>query len=190
MVVIGDHASSNTKHLVELCRAHCPTVLWVEQASELDLSALNDVACVGITAGASTPGWIIKEVNDKMSEENLEIEESFAELLEKSIKTLNTGEKATGVVVNITPTEIQVDLGTKHAGYIPVSEYSDDPTVKVEDCVKVGDTIEAMVMRVNDGEGVVTLSKKRLDANKNWEEIETAKDEKTTVEGLVVEEPT
>lgn len=123
-----------------------------------------------------------------MSEENLEIEESFAALLEKSIKTLNTGEKATGVVVNITPTEIQVDLGTKHAGYIPVSEYSDDPSVKVEDCVKVGDTIEAMVMRVNDSEGVITLSKKRLDANKNWEEIETAKDEKTTLEGLVVEE--
>ena len=188
MVVIGDHASSNTKHLVELCQERCPKVLWVEQADELDLDSLKDVACVGITAGASTPGWIIKEVYDKMSEENLEIEESFAELLEKSIKTLNTGEKATGVVVNITPTEIQVDLGTKHAGYIPVSEYSDDPTVKVEDCVKVGDTIEAMVMRVNDSEGVVTLSKKRLDANKNWEEIEAAKDEKTTVEGLVVEE--
>ena len=188
MIVIGDHASSNTKRLVELCREKCGRVFWIEQAAELDLSALADAACVGITAGASTPGWIIKEVNDKMSEENLEIEESFAEMLEKSIKTLNTGEKATGVVVNITPTEIQVDLGTKHAGYIPVSEYSDDPTVKVEDCVKVGDTIEAMVMRVNDGEGVVTLSKKRLDANKNWEEIETAKDEKTTVEGLVVEE--
>ena len=188
MVVIGDHASSNTKHLVELCQERCPIVLWVEHAGELELDRLKDVACVGITAGASTPGWIIKEVYDKMSEENLEIEESFAELLEKSIKTLNTGEKATGVVVNITPTEIQVDLGTKHAGYIPVSEYSDDPTVKVEDCVKVGDTIEAMVMRVNDSEGVVTLSKKRLDANKNWEEIEAAKDEKTTVEGLVVEE--
>ena len=188
MVVIGDHASSNTKHLVELCQERCPIVLWVEQAGELELDRLKGVACVGITAGASTPGWIIKEVYDKMSEENLEIEESFAELLEKSIKTLNTGEKATGVVVNITPTEIQVDLGTKHAGYIPVSEYSDDPTVKVEDCVKVGDTIEAMVMRVNDSEGVVTLSKKRLDANKNWEEIEAAKDEKTTVEGLVVEE--
>ncbi len=188
MIVIGDHASSNTKRLVELCREKCKQVVWIEQASELEPEMFADVACVGITAGASTPGWIIKEVNDKMSEENLEIEESFAELLEKSIKTLNTGEKATGVVVNITPTEIQVDLGTKHAGYIPVSEYSDDPTVKVEDCVKVGDTIDAMVMRVNDGEGVVTLSKKRLDANKNWEEIETAKDEKTTVEGLVVEE--
>lgn len=188
MIVIGDHASSNTKRLVELCQEKCKQVVWIEQTSELEPDVFADVACVGITAGASTPGWIIKEVNDKMSEENLEIEESFAELLEKSIKTLNTGEKATGVVVNITPTEIQVDLGTKHAGYIPVSEYSDDPTVKVEDCVKVGDTIDAMVMRVNDGEGVVTLSKKRLDANKNWEEIETAKDEKTTVEGLVVEE--
>lgn len=188
MIVIGDHASSNTKRLVELCQEKCKQVVWIEQASELEPDVFADVACVGITAGASTPGWIIKEVNDKMSEENLEIEESFAELLEKSIKTLNTGEKATGVVVNITPTEIQVDLGTKHAGYIPVSEYSDDPTMKVEDCVKVGDTIDAMVMRVNDGEGVVTLSKKRLDANKNWEEIETAKDEKTTVEGLVVEE--
>ena len=188
MIVIGDHASSNTKRLVELCQEKCKQVVWIEQTSELESDVFADVACVGITAGASTPGWIIKEVNDKMSEENLEIEESFAELLEKSIKTLNTGEKATGVVVNITPTEIQVDLGTKHAGYIPVSEYSDDPTVKVEDCVKVGDTIDAMVMRVNDGEGVVTLSKKRLDANKNWEEIETAKDEKTTVEGLVVEE--
>ena len=188
MVVIGDHASSNTKHLVELCQERCPVVLWVEDASELDPNSLADVDSIGITAGASTPGWIIKEVYDKMSEENLEIEESFAALLEKSIKTLNTGEKATGVVVNITPTEIQVDLGTKHAGYIPVSEYSDDPSVKVEDCVKVGDTIEAMVMRVNDSEGVITLSKKRLDANKNWEEIETAKDEKTTLEGLVVEE--
>ena len=188
MVVIGDHASSNTKHLVELCQERCPVVLWVEDASELDLNSLADVDSIGITAGASTPGWIIKEVYDKMSEENLEIEESFAALLEKSIKTLNTGEKATGVVVNITPTEIQVDLGTKHAGYIPVSEYSDDPSVKVEDCVKVGDTIEAMVMRVNDSEGVITLSKKRLDANKNREEIETAKDEKTTLEGLVVEE--
>ncbi len=188
MVVIGDRASSNTRHLVELCRQQCPLVFWVEHADELELDELRQVACVGITAGASTPGWIIKEVYDKMSEEILEIEESFAEMLEKSIKTLNTGEKATGVVVNITPTEIQVDLGTKHAGYIPVSEYSDDPTVKVEECVKVGDTIDAMVMRVNDGEGVVTLSKKRLDANKNWEEIEAAKDEKITVEGLVVEE--
>ena len=77
-----------------------------------------------------------------MSDEIMEIEKSFAELLEESIKTLNTGDKVTGTVVAITPTEIQVDLGTKHAGYIPVSELTDDPTAKVEDLVKVGDEIE------------------------------------------------
>ena len=188
MIVIGSRESSNTRRLAELCAALCPTVLWIERAEELEPSNLYGKASVGITAGASTPGWIIKEVYDKMSEENMEIEESFAEMLEKSIKTLNTGEKVTGVVTGITPTEIYVDLGAKQAGYIPVSELTDDPTVKVEDIVKIGDEIETYVMRVNDQEGVVTLSKKRLDANKNWEEIEQAREEKTVVEGLITEE--
>ena len=188
MIVIGDRNSSNTKRLAELCAALCPTVLAVEGADEVDPARFNGAALVGITAGASTPGWIIKEVFDKMSDEIMEIEESFAELLEKSIKTLNTGEKVTGIVTGIAPTEIYVDLGTKHAGYIPVAELTDDPSLKVEDIVKVGDEIETYVMRVNDVEGVVTLSKKRLDTVKNWEEIETAREEKTTVEGTVTEE--
>ena len=178
MVVIGGRESSNTKRLSELCAALCPTVVWIERAAELEPSTLRRKASIGITAGASTPGWIIKEVYDKMSEENFEIEESFAEMLEKSIKTLNTGEKVTGVVTGITPTEIYVDLGTKHAGYIPVSELTDDPTVKVEDLVKIGEEIETYVMRVNDQEGVVTLSKKRLDTVKSWDDIE--QDRKST----------
>lgn len=188
MIVIGDAKSSNTQRLVELCRTHCSNVVYIGRAAELDLSLFTGVATVGITAGASTPGWIIKEVYDKMSDEIMEIEESFAELLEKSIKTLNTGEKVTGVVTEITPTEIYVDLGTKHAGYIPVAELTDDPTVKVEDIVKVGDEIETYVMRVNDLEGVVTLSKKRLDTVKSWDDIEQAKENRTVVEGVVTEE--
>ena len=188
VVVIGGRESSNTKRLAELCGALCPMVVWIERAAELEPSTLCRKASIGITAGASTPEWIIKEVYDKMSDENIEIEESFAEMLEKSIKTLNTGEKVTGVVTGITPTEIYVDLGTKHAGYIPVSELTDDPTVKVEDLVKVGDEIETYVMRVNDQEGVVTLSKKRLDTVKSWEDIEQAKEDHTTVEGVVTEE--
>ena len=125
-----------------------------------------------------------------MSEENInamEIEESFADMLEKSIKTLNTGDKVTGVVTGITATEVNVDLGTKHAGYIPLSELSDDPSVKPEDIVKVGDEIETYVMRVNDVEGVATLSKKRLDSVKNWDTIEAAVEEKTILEGTVTE---
>ena len=137
VVVIGGRESSNTKRLAELCGALCPMVVWIERAAELEPSTLCRKASIGITAGASTsigitagastPEWIIKEVYDKMSDENIEIEESFAEMLEKSIKTLHTGEKVTGVVTGITPTEIYVDLGTKHAGYIPVSELTDDP---------------------------------------------------------------
>ncbi len=188
MVVIGGRESSNTKRLAELCVALCPMVVWIERAAELEPSNLCRKASIGITAGASTPEWIIKEVYDKMSDENIEIEESFAEMLEKSIKTLNTGEKVTGVVTGITPTEIYVDLGTKHAGYIPVSELTDDPTAKVEDLVKIGDEIETYVMRVNDQEGVVTLSKKRLDTVKSWDDIEQAREEHTTVEGVVTEE--
>ena len=188
VVVIGGRESSNTKRLAELCEALCPKVVWIERAAELEPSTLCRKASIGITAGASTPEWIIKEVYDKMSDENIEIEESFAEMLEKSIKTLNTGEKVTGVVTGITPTEIYVDLGTKHAGYIPVSELTDDPTAKVEDLVKIGDEIETYVMRVNDQEGVVTLSKKRLDTVKSWDDIEQAREEHTTVEGVVTEE--
>ena len=123
-----------------------------------------------------------------MSEEIMEIEESFAELLEKSIKTLHTGDKVTGVVTGIAPTEIYVDLGTKHAGYIPVSELTDDQTVDPFSLVTVGEEIETFVVRVNDQEGVVTLSKKRLDVVKNWEEVEKACEDKTTVEGVVTEE--
>ena len=190
MIVIGDQKSSNTTRLAELCRAHCPLVYHISRAEELDPRKVSGVASVGITAGASTPGWIIKEVKDKMSEENInamEIEESFADMLEKSIKTLNTGDKVTGVVTGITATEVNVDLGTKHAGYIPLSELSDDPSVKPEDIVKVGDEIETYVMRVNDVEGVATLSKKRLDSVKNWDTIEAAVEEKTILEGTVTE---
>lgn len=189
MIVIGDRKSSNTTRLAELCRTHCPLVYHISRAEELDRGMVSGVASVGITAGASTPGWIIKEVKVKMDENTnvMEIEESFADMLEKSIKTLNTGDKVTGVVTGITATEVNVDLGTKHAGYIPLAELSDDPTAKVEDLVKVGDEIETYVMRVNDMEGVATLSKKRLDAVKNWDTIETAVEEKTVLEGVVTE---
>ena len=188
MVVVGDRQSSNTRRLGEICREYCPNVLLIERAEDLDLSQLPQVDMVGITAGASTPAWIIKEVYDKMSEEIMEIEKSFAEMLEESIKTLNNGDKVTGTVVAITPTEVQVELGIKYPGYIALTELSDDPTVKVEDVVKVGDEIESIVMQVSDRDCLVKLSKRRLDINKGWEEIEAARENETVMEGFVTED--
>ena len=188
MVVIGDGKSSNTKRLAEICKEVCPDVRLIERAADLEPSALSQANVVGITAGASTPAWIIKEVYDKMSDENMEIEKSFAEMLEESIKTLNTGDKVKGKVVAITPTEIEVELGVKYPGYIPLSELSDDPSVKPEDVVKVGNEIETYVMLVSDRDCMVKLSKKRLDMVKGWEEIEAAKDNETVMEGFVTED--
>ena len=191
MVVVGDRKSANTKHLAEICSAFCPRVYQIQNAEELRTDFLDGCSVAGLTAGASTPAGIIKEVYATMSEEikNMEAtEESFEEMLEKSFKTLNTGEKVTGIVTSIGPTEVQVDLGCKQAGYISVDELSADPNVKPEDVVKVGDEIETYIIRVNDVEGYAMLSKKRLDAVKVWEDIEKAREEKTTLEGKVTEE--
>ncbi len=191
MVIVGDTYSSNTGRLAMICREHCDKTVLVDNASELDPAFFAGVSDVGITAGASTPVWIIKEVNKTMSEiVNADVmqEENFAELLEQSIKTLNTGDKVTGVVTGIGNTEVQVDLGTKHAGYIPYDEVSADPSVKPEDILKVGDEIEVFVVRVNDQEGTVQLSKKKLDGLKIWDEMAELCENKTTVEGTITEE--
>ncbi len=191
MVVVGDPKSSNTGRLAMICREHCEKVFLVDNAAELQGEAFAGCSDVGITAGASTPAWIIKEVNKTMSEIiNVEAvqEENFAELLEQSIKTLNTGDKVMGTVTGIGNTEVQVDLGTKHAGYIPYDEVSTDPSVKPEDILKVGDEIEVFVVRVNDQEGTVQLSKKKLDGLKVWDDMAAWVEDKTTVEGVITEE--
>ena len=189
MVVVGDRKSANTRHLTEICKENCTRVYQIEDADELSPDMFHGCTVAGLTAGASTPAGIIKEVYATMTEEIKTIEgnETFEEMLDKSFKTLNTGDKVTGIVTAIGTTEIQVDVGCKQAGYIPVSELSSDPDVKPEDVVKVGDEIEAYVVRVNDVEGYATLSKKRLDAVKLWEDIETAVEDKTVLEGTVTE---
>ena len=188
MIVIGDQKSSNTRKLTQLCASRCPVVVQVEQGRGVDREQFGRIGTLGITAGASTPEWIIKEVSNKMSDEIMEIEQSFAEMLEESFKILNTGDRVTGTVAAITPTEVQVELGVKYPGTIPLSELSDDPDAKVEELAKVGEEIEAIVMLVSDRDCVVKLSKKRLDADKNWETVENAVENKDVLEGVITEE--
>lgn len=114
-------------------------------------------------------------------------EMTFEEALEASFKNYNTGEKVHGVVVSIAPNEVQVDVGRKQAGYIPADELSNDPNAKPEDLVKVGDELDLLIMRTNDQEGTIMLSKRRFDAIKGWEEIVKASEDDTVVDGKVVE---
>ena len=192
MVVVGGSHSANSRHLYEICRSACANVQFIENAAQLDTSAFVHADTVGLTAGASVPAWIIKEVKQKMSDEILTQEnptetENFDEMLEASLKPIYNGEKVTGTVVAISGTEISVDIGTKYSGFIPTSEFTDDG-IKVEDVLHVGDTIEASVVRVNDVEGTAMLSKKRLDAVKNWAAIEEAQESGEIVEGKVTED--
>ena len=191
MVVIGGKDSANSVHLAQLCELHCDNVQFIENVHELDLSKLEGAQKVGITAGASAPSWIIKEVKQTMTDEikNEEItEKSFEEMLEESLKTIYNGDKVEGEVVAITNTEVNVDLGMKYSGFIPTLEFTEETGCKIEDCVKVGDKVEAVVVRVNDMEGTVQLSKKRLDAAKNWETIVNAAETGEIVEGVVTED--
>ena len=193
MVVIGGKHSANSVHLAQICGEHCDNVQFIERTDELDMSRLRQADIVGLTAGASTPAWIIKEVRNKMSDE-IKIEESavekelsFDEMLEETLKPIYNGDKVSGTVVAITGTEISVDLGAKQTGVIPAEEFTEGGA-KLEDVVKVGDTVEAVVVRVNDVEGVATLSKKRLDAAKVWNEVEAAVEDGTVLEGVVTED--
>ena len=122
----------------------------------------------------------------KVEESTVEKEQSFDEMLEETLKTIYNGDKVSGVVVAITGTEVSIDLGTKYSGFIPTTEFTEDGS-KLEDVVKVGDQIEAIVVRVNDVEGTAQLSKKRLDAVKIWDNIEQAVEGGEVIEGVVTE---
>ena len=114
--------------------------------------------------------------------------ESFEALLDQSSQNFTYRRKGNGIVTQINANDIHVDLGVKQAGYIPMSELSDDPDYVVADNIHVGDEIEAFVIRVNDVEGLIQLSKKRLDAVKNWEVLEQAVETKEAMEGVIVEQ--
>lgn len=114
-------------------------------------------------------------------------EGNFEEMLEESLKSLNTDEKVRGVVVGVTPNEVLVDVGRKQAGYVPASELSADPNVKPEDVVKIGDEMDLLIMRTNDQEGTIMLSKKRLDASKGWEKVAAAEEDQSILDGVVTE---
>ena len=185
MVVIGGKESSNTAKLYHICRAICPDTCWVTDTAES--SWLKSFSLthrkVGIVAGASTPQEIIEEVYRTMTEA-----ENFAKMLEESeVKNLHTGAIVTGTVSHVSDTELQLDLGAGVTGYIKADRVSDDPSVKLTEQFKVGDAVEAKVIRVSDIEGVAELDKRRVDSGKNWEKIVAAKDEGAVLEANVAD---
>ncbi len=188
MIVIGGRNSANTVRLYEICRSRCGNTVLIQDVSELSLSKFKNNNLIGITAGASTPVWIIEEVVFTMEEniKNMEAQEemSFEEALNESFKTVRRGEIVTGIIMAVMPNEIQVDVGAKYTGILPTDELS----VSFADVAaqfKVGDTIEAQVIKTNDVEGTATLSRKRMEAQKAWQQISDAEESGAILAGKI-----
>lgn len=183
MIVIGGRNSSNTQKLYEISKKECENTYYIQTLVDLDLTTFESVSRVGITAGASTPNNIIKEVHGRMDEMN------FAELLEndESRVSIKTGEIVEGRVIDVKPDEILVDISYKSDGVIPRNEYTNTPNADLTELVHVGDTITAKVVKTNDGEGSVLLSYKRVAAEKANEKLEAAIESGEILTGKVVQ---
>lgn len=187
MIVIGGKESSNTAKLCEICSDYCKCY-HIENADELCGIDLSDSYSIGITAGASTPAYIIKEVQTLMSD-NVKImdeEFDFAKAVDESFKRIYTGNRVKGYITAVNDAEAIVDVGTKHTGYVPLSELTDNPALKPKDVVKVGDEVDLIVIKINDAEGIVTLSKKKVDAMVGFDKVIKAKENGDVLTGTVI----
>ncbi len=183
MIVIGGYHSSNTNKLVEISKKYCNNVFHIELSKDLPLQELTKFNTIGITAGASTPDWIIKEVVNTMDNIN---NNEIMEAIENTLVKVRRGDVVKGKVIYVTENEIMVNINYKSDGIITKEELSNDPDIRPKDLIKEGDEIEVYVVRLDDGEGNVVLSTKRLEVIKNWEELEKAYDNKENIECKVL----
>jgi len=183
VIVIGSPESSNSRKLRDVAAEFCDKVYFINNASECKDIVIESHQNLSITAGASTPDSLIQEVYKTMNEQM----ENFAELLEQSLKTLNTGDIVEGVITSISQNEIHLDLGAKTTGVIVHDKATDDPQAKLDVLYKVGDVVKAKVIKVSDIDGIATLDKTRVDSESNWEKIVSAYKSGETLEGKIVE---
>lgn len=195
MLVIGGNFSSNTVKLKNVCEENARTYL-IERVEDLQSADFSGCNKIGITAGASTPARIIKEVKVIMTENfnemqtNKSKETQDQELFLAAVDSMDntsTSQNVVGVVVSIAPNEIQVDIGRKYAGFIPRDEYSNDPTADPMQELKVGDKLNLTIMSTNDNEGTMKLSKRIYDRKASWQTILDAKENETVMEAVVAE---
>lgn len=179
MIIIGGMNSSNTRKLFELSRQLCEKTFYVQAADNLELDVFHSFRSVGITAGASTPRNIIEEVHKSMADM------SFEQLLEESFKTIHNGEVVSGTVIRVKEDEIVLNIGYKADGVITRSEYTSKNNVDLREVVKEGSTLEAKVIKVNDGEGQVLLSCRRLIGERASQMLTEAYENKTVLKAPV-----
>ena len=193
MIVIGGKDSSNSKKLYDLAQKNCKKTFFIENIADLPLKEIEFCNKIGVAAGASTPERLIKEVIANMSELITENKEEnlmydLMDEIEKSLRLPRGGEIVEGTVIHVTDREVVVNLGCKKDGIIPKDELTLEGEEKLTDLFKEGDAIQAKVLKTDDGDGNILLSKKKLEVNEHWDEINTALEDKTCISVKVVKE--
>ena len=192
MVVIGGKDSSNTRKLYQIAKKVCKNAYFIEKKEDLPLHQVKKYNKIGVAAGASTPECVIKEVIATMSENITEVNEmnmmDLMDDIEKSLRLPRIGETVNGKVHQVTDKEIIVNMGCKKDGVIPKEEVTLEGDQKLTDLFKEGDEIQAKVIKTDDGDGVILLSKKKLEVNEHWNEIIEAYENKTTINVKVVKQ--
>ncbi|MEA4923837.1 MAG: bifunctional 4-hydroxy-3-methylbut-2-enyl diphosphate reductase/30S ribosomal protein S1 [Syntrophomonadaceae bacterium] len=203
MLVLGDQTSSNTRTLTQECLKTGVKTWQIQSAADINRENLAGVNKVGITAGASTPDWIIKEVLDRMTQfddgapqeqnqenqvqENSAGEENFARMEAEmaDLATPNKGDIVKGTVIQVLDDEVMVDVGGKSEGIIPLREMSFKDVDSAKDLVKIGDELEVLVLKWDD-DGTILLSKKKVDSKRAMDKLEEDFKEGRPLEGTVV----
>ena len=190
MIVIGGKNSSNTTKLYQIAKNNCVETIHVENSSELTQEFINNSKNkkIGITAGASTPDWIIREVINIMQDEMISNEEQL-ELMNQMDKRFKIGDEVEGEILSITRDEVLVSLvGYKSDGVIPFKELTaiNEPS-KLASTLNVGDTIKAKVIKLQNNDGYVVLSRLEYEKKEGLSELENFFNEGKTFEVKVSE---
>lgn len=191
MVIVGGKNSSNTRKLYEISKKNCNNSFFIENIKDLPLKQLRKCNKIGVAAGASTPECVIKEVIANMSEmitNEKNSMEDFMDEIDASLRLPRTGEIVDGKVHQVTDREVIVNMGCKKDGILPVEEITLEEGQKLTDLFKEGDEIQAKVIKTDDGDGGILLSKKKLEINEHWNEINEALENKTIITVKVVKQ--
>jgi len=194
MIVLGDTGSSNSRKLYDICKRNQINTFLIENIGEINKNLLkifsgSDII-IGVTAGASTSPATIKEAVKLMSEINpnpTQSADNFETMIAGVNMVLRNGETVRGKVIKVANGEVFVDLGYKSDGIIQKGHYSDDSDADPAKDLKPGDEIDVHVLRVNDGEGNVLLSKKHADGRKSMLDLEAAFKNGTPLPGKITE---
>lgn len=216
-IVIGGQNSSNTGKLYEVCASHVPTYRIQhagELSADMFKDAQTIGVTAGASTPARLIEEVLHKMDEFIKGEEIVVEDNmeeqqqqeetvpaadvqdddvsdddfnFEQALEDSLRMVHRGQRVEGIVTSIHPNEVVVDIGTKQTGFIPLDELSDDASLKPEEVVQVGDKVNLIVTKVQDMEGFVTLSKKRVDSEKGLEELAKGVEEGTVFDAYITE---